>query len=125
MSSKSRSVSVYNRTQQTLMASEVTVADSYLRRLVGLLGRPPGWARPERGLWIIPSNAVHTLGMMFPIDVVFLDGGNQVVRTQEFLRPFRVSRICLDAQSVLELSPRTISRSRTRVGDHLEIIPAE
>jgi hypothetical protein len=63
--------------------------------------------------------------MMFPIDVVFLDGGNQVVRTQEFLRPFRVSRICLDAQSVLELSPRTISRSRTRVGDHLEIIPAE
>jgi len=50
----SSAVYVYNQTRDTFVATEVSVANTYLRRLVGLLGKTKRWARPGRGLWIIP-----------------------------------------------------------------------
>jgi uncharacterized membrane protein (UPF0127 family) len=114
---------VYNRTRQTFVATEVVVADTYMRRLIGLLGKTRRWARPGRGLWIIPSCGVHTIGMLFPIDLVFIDRDCRVVSTQEFVRPFRISRVCLKATSVLEFPAYTIHRSGTEIGDALEIAP--
>jgi uncharacterized membrane protein (UPF0127 family) len=116
-------VYVYNRTRQTFVATEVVVADTYMRRLIGLLGKTRRWARPGRGLWIIPSCGVHTIGMLFPIDLVFIDRDCRVVSIQEFVRPFRVSRVCLKATSVLEFPAYTIHRSGTEIGDALEIAP--
>lgn len=114
---------VYNQSRQTLVATEATVADTYWSRLLGLLGKTRKWARAGRGLWIVPSHGVHTIGMLFPIDLVFLDKGRRVVHVEEFVRPFMVSKICLKAESVLELPPHTVLRSGTRVGDLLEIQP--
>jgi uncharacterized membrane protein (UPF0127 family) len=116
-------VYVYNKTRQTFVATEVYVADTYWRRLVGLLGKTRRWARPGRGLWIVPSRGVHTIGMLFPIDLVFIDRECRVVHVQEFVRPFRLSRVCLKAESVLELPVYSIHRSGTEVGDVLEIAP--
>ncbi len=118
-------VYVYNKTRETFVATEATVADSYLRRLVGLLGKTKRWSRLGAGLWIIPSNGVHTLGMLFPIDVIFLSREKQVIHVEEYLRPFRVSKISLKALSVLELPTHTIYRTGTKVGDRLEISSAE
>ena len=112
---------VYNKTRETFVATEASVADGYFSRLVGLLGKTRRWARPGRGLWIVPSHGVHTIGMLFTIDVVFLDRAKRVVHLEEHVRPFRVSSISLKAHSVLELPPHTIFRTGTRVGDHLEI----
>ena len=92
-----------------------------MRRLVGLLGKTKRWARLGTGLWIIPSRGVHTIGMLFPIDVIFLDKNKEVVGVEEHVRPFRISRVSLKAASVLELPPHTIYRSGTQVGDRLEI----
>jgi len=61
---------VYNKTRETFVATETTVADDYFRRLIGLLGKTKRWAKLGRGLWIIPSRGVHTIGMLFPIDVI-------------------------------------------------------
>jgi uncharacterized protein len=61
------------------------------------------------------------MGMLFPIDLVFLDHTHSVVHTEEDVRPFRVSKIVLKAESVLELPASTIHRTGTRVGDLLEI----
>lgn len=116
-------VYVYNKSRETFVATNASVADSYLSRLVGLLGRTRRWARPGRGLWIVPSYGVHTIGMLFSIDLVFLDRGNQVVHIEEHVRPFRISKVILKADSVLELPPHTIFRTRTHVGDLLEIGP--
>jgi len=116
-----RSVYVYNKTRETFVATDVTVADNYFRRLVGLLGKTKRWAKLGRGLWIIPSRGVHTIGMLFPIDLVFLSKDRTVVHVEEHFRPFRVSRISLKATSVLELPTHAIYRSQTKVGDTLEI----
>ena len=116
-----RLVYVYNKTRETFVATDVTVADNYFRRLVGLLGKTKRWARLGRGLWIIPSRGIHTIGMLFPIDLVFLSKDRTVVHVEEHFRPFRVSRISLKATSILELPTHAIYRSQTKVGDTLEI----
>jgi len=116
-----RSVCVYNITRETFVATEAAVADHYLPRLVGLLGKTKRWAKLGRGLWIIPSRGVHSIGMLFPIDLVFLSKDKKVVHVEEHFRPFRVSRVSLKAASVLELPIHTIYRSKTKVGDTLEI----
>jgi|HubBroStandDraft_4_1064222.scaffolds.fasta_scaffold01958_7 hypothetical protein len=118
---KGRAVYVYNKTRETFVATEAVVADGYLRRLVGLLGKTKRWARLGAGLWIVPSRGVHTIGMLFPIDLLFLSKDKEVVHLQEHVRPFRVSSVTLKADSVLELPPHTIYRTGTRVGDRLEI----
>lgn len=114
-------VYVYNKTRETFIATQAQVADSYFTRLVGLLGKTRGWAQLGRGLWIMPSRGVHTIGMLFPIDLIFLSKDKEVVHIEEHVRPFRVSRVSLKAMSVLELPPHTVYHSRTHVGDQLEI----
>src|SRR6202161_4485382 len=118
---QNRSLYVYNKTRETFVATEATLADSYLRRLVGLLGKTRRWAQLGRGLWIVPSRGVHTIGMLFPIDLIFLGKNKEVVRVEEHVRPFRISRLCLNANSILELPAHTVYRTGTCVGDHLEI----
>jgi len=120
---KNRPVYVYNKTRETFVATEASIADNYLSRLVGLLGKTKRWALLGRGLWIVPSQGVHTIGMMFPIDIIFLGKDMRVVHLEEHVRPFRISNVSLKAASVLELPTHTIHHSGTQVGDCLEIAP--
>jgi uncharacterized membrane protein (UPF0127 family) len=118
---KSKHVYVYNMTRETFLATEAKVADGYFSRLIGLLGKTRRWSRAGRGLWIVPSHGVHTIGMMFSIDLVFLDQARRVVHIEEYVRPFRISKVSLKTSSVLELPPHTIFRTGTQVGDDLEV----
>ena len=120
---QSRAVYVYNKTRETFVATEAIVADSYVRRLVGLLGKTKRWTRLGTGLWIVPSSGVHTIGMLFPIDLIFLSRDKEVIHLEEYVRPFRISKVSLKANSVLELPPHTIYHSGTQVGDRFEISP--
>ena len=114
-----RQVFVYNKTKETFLAFRVTVADSIVGRLVGLLGKRS--LKPDSGVWIVPANAIHTIGMMFSFDVVLIDKNFQVVGVRELVRPFKVTRPNFHAESVIELPAHTIYKSRTEVGDQLVI----
>jgi uncharacterized membrane protein (UPF0127 family) len=114
-------VCVYNKTRERFVATHATVADGYFSRLVGLLGTTRRWARPGKGLWIIPSHGVHTIGMMYALDLIFLDRNHKVVDVEEHVRPFRISKVSFKAESVLELPVHTVFRTETHVGDQLEI----
>ena len=120
---QNRRLYVYNKTRQTFLATEAALADSYLLRLVGLLGKTKRWAQLGRGLWIVRSSGVHTIGMLFPIDLIFLGKDKEVLHVEEHVRPFRISKVLWGASSVLELPVYTIYRSGTQVGDRLEIAP--
>jgi uncharacterized membrane protein (UPF0127 family) len=96
-------VSVVNDTNGTNVAERVTLAASPLRRMRGLLGRPPLTA--GEGLLIEPCQAVHTLGMAYPIDVVHLDRNDIVVRVLHELPPRRLGPIVWRSHRVLELPP--------------------
>ena len=118
---KNGSIYIYNKTRETFVATEVTVANDYFRRLVGLLGKTKRWAQLGKALWITPSQGVHTIGMLFPIDLIYLDKDKQVVHVEEFVRPFRISKVSLKTRSVIELPPHTVYRTGTQIGDQIEI----
>ena len=99
------------------MASKVVKADDYEARSLVLLGRTS--MKPEEGLWIVPCPMIHTFFMKFPIDVLFLDAGQKVVRVIENLKPWRVSPWVFAARSVLELAGGALKGS-VQVGDELE-----
>ena len=117
-------VRVYNKTRERFVATHAAVADGYFSRLVGLLGTTRRWARPGQGLWIVPSHGVHTIGMLYALDLIFLDRQHRVVEVVEKIRPFRISPVSFKADSVLELPVTTVSSTETQVGDQLEISPA-
>ncbi len=110
---------VRNQSRNTSLGDRIRLADTSLSRFVGLLGKKS--LRPGTGLWIMPSNGVHTFGMAFSIDVVFLDAKHRVVQLRENLRPFRLTSLNWSARSVLELPVATICASQTEVGDDLEL----
>jgi uncharacterized membrane protein (UPF0127 family) len=112
---------VLNLTRQTVLAERVEVADHGAARRKGLLGRsglPAG-----EGLWIVPCESVHTFGMKFPIDLVYLDRKKKVKKVRSDVPAWRLSA-CLSAHSVLELASGTIHLTQTRLGDTLEFSPA-
>jgi len=112
-------LAVRNITRKTLLGDRISVADGSLARLVGLLGRKS--LEPGTGLLIVPSQAVHTLGMRFPIDVLFMDRTCRVVGLRPRLAPFRLSRLYWKAWAVLELPAGTAALSNTAFGDQLSV----
>ena len=111
----------FNRTRQAYLATALAVADTHWTRLRGLLGLRVDDFRNGSGLWIVPCHGVHTLGMGFPIDVIYLDRAMTVIHVQPELRPWRFAPVRKHAASVLELPSRIAAETKTSVGDRIEI----
>ena len=118
-----RTYCVYNLTRECFLSLGVTVADTTFTRLKGLIGRLR--LRSSDGLWVVPSSGVHTFGVLFPLDLIYLDANCQVIHLVEYLRGFRLAALKIHASSVLELPPHTIYSSQTQAGDQLVIGTAE
>ena len=101
------------------LSGTVDIADTFYRRMKGLLGRSGMHA--GESLWIKPCMSIHTFFMRFPIDVIFLNKRNQVIASVENLKPNRLTRLYPKAVSVLELPAGTIKKTATVVGDEIEI----
>lgn len=111
----------YNQTRQAFLATSLAVADTHWTRLRGLLGVAADDFRNGSGLWIVPCHGVHTLGMGFPIDVVYLNDENTVIHVRKDLAPWRFAPVRAEAASVLELPCHTAAGTGTMVGDKIEI----
>jgi uncharacterized membrane protein (UPF0127 family) len=112
---------VANLSRNTVLATSMELADSSPKRNKGLLGRSR--LAPGEGLWILPCEAIHTFGMKFPIDLVYLDGKNRIKKLCRDVPPWRLS-VCLSARSVLELPAGAIRETKTRPGDIIEFSSA-
>jgi len=112
---------VQNRNRGVVLASNVRVADTPRARRIGLLKHDA--LDSGGGLWIFPTQAIHTFGMRFPIDVVFLDSSLFIKRTYQALRPWRLTTFVWGAQSVLELPSGSLAETGTMVGDQLQFSP--
>ena len=115
-------VTITNKTRANAVGNRIAVADTFLRRLIGLLGRRRLDA--DAGLWIRPSSGVHTFGMLFAIDVVALDRQHRVRAVWPRLRPWRISGVSWKIHSVVELPAGAIQQRGIQTGDLLEILPA-
>ncbi len=118
-----QSYCVYNQTRECFLALRVTAANTTFSRLRGLIGRLH--LRFDEGIWVVPSSGVHTLGVLFPLDLIYLDEDRRVVHQIEYFPRFRIAPLRIHATSVLELPTHTIYSSQTQPGDQLLICPAE
>ncbi len=100
------------------IARGVSVADTFRTRAVGLLGHdqlPPG-----EMLWIHAAPSIHTIGMRFSIDVIFLNQAREIVRIVWAVSPFRMVFGGLGASSVLEAQTGWLDRSLLTPGATVE-----
>ena len=110
---------VRNLTRQTILADKAVAADTSAKRRTGLLKHQ---TLPEgEGLWIVPCEGVHTFAMKFAIDVLFLGKDRKVLKIRKNMVQRRIS-FCLRAHSVLEVPVGMVERTKTEVGDQLELI---
>ncbi len=84
-----------------VVVPRVASASNSFERMRGLLGRAA--LKAGEGFWIKPCNSIHTLGMRYPIDAVFIGRDGRVLRIVRGLKPLRAAT-CLRARGVLELA---------------------
>jgi len=95
---------------------KVSKTDSMLERMRGLLARPP--LQRDEGLLIAPCASVHTFGMGYPIDIVFLDRDWKIIKMVSRLKPFRTAG-CARAAMTLELAAGVADDLALATGDYL------
>jgi protein-S-isoprenylcysteine O-methyltransferase Ste14/uncharacterized membrane protein (UPF0127 family) len=112
-------VPVFNETQNLKLTHRVTGASNLLTRLTGLLGTYP--PDGQKALYILPCTGVHTFGMRYPIDIVFLDAQGKVVELVRYLAPNRMTGIIPSARSALEFPSGALAEGDIRIDDRLRI----
>lgn len=95
---------------------ELRVARGFFARARGLLGNPP--PAEGCGLLIPRCVAIHTFGMRYAIDAVFIDHAGRVVALHAALPPWRVCRAA-NASAVVEMAAGSAARAGIRVGSEL------
>ena len=114
---------VSNLTRQSVVANKVFLAKGFFNRLKGLIGTPP--LRTGEGLLLPRAMGIHTFGINYPIDVVYLDKNSQVVALSEDLKPNSFGPVKFSSCAVLEFAVGTIRKSKTQLGDQLVINGAD
>lgn len=97
---------------------EIEIARSFFQRLCGLLFKAP--LTPNQGLLITPCSAIHTYGMQYPIDVIFLDVDFRILAIYPKLHPCHTAS-CKEASHVLELRAGQADAIHFKVGIQLPL----
>jgi uncharacterized protein len=116
-----RSTITVERQNGDVLCERCLVADTFWTRFRGLLGRTH--LAEDEGLLIRPAGSVHTLFMRFPIDVVFLDRENGVVKVVSGLRLWRFAA-ARRAKRTLELAEGVCAKAGLTAGEQLVLVPS-
>lgn len=100
------------------LATTVEVAFESADRKRGLLGRDS--LDPGHALIIAPCSAVHTFGMQFAIDVVFVARTGKILKITRKMGPGRVTA-SLRAFATIELRAGSVDTIGLASGQHLEV----
>ena len=105
---------------ETLLCPRTRLADRFLTRLRGLLftsALPAGC-----GLLLRPCGSVHSFGMRYAIDVIYLDARGEVLAV-ETLRPWRAGMFVRGCAQVLELPRGTAEKAGLWPGCRVRFSP--
>lgn len=126
MTKEKKRVRIESINNKAILADQCEVAESFMSRLKGLLGRKT--LEEGEGLFISPCNDIHMWFMSIPIDVVFIvldrvESGHDYFRVTSVhpeVRPWRFLPLWDHrATDTLELPVGTIQRCGLATGDIL------
>ncbi len=103
-----------------ILVPRLEIAATLWQQTVGLMGRRE--FPSDTGLWLRSCNAIHTFGVRFPIDVLFLDGEGRILRTVSRLHSCRACGPVWRAKTIVELPAGTLTRTALRVGMRVEAV---
>ena len=110
---------IINISRQTLIASQVQIADTVFSRLAGLL--PRSSLAEQEALIITDCRAIHMIFMRFAIDAIFIGRDQRVVGVVKGIRPYRFSPYFIKASYVIESPEGTVERTGTQKGDKIKV----
>jgi uncharacterized membrane protein (UPF0127 family) len=113
-------VSLMNERTREGLARSVENAATRRSRRRGLLGRDK--VAESFAMLLAPCAAVHTAGMRFPIDVVFVDRQGYAVKVVRDLQPWRIS-LAAGARAVIEMPAGSLQWGQVLPGDRLYLTP--
>jgi uncharacterized protein len=105
------------RANDDRVIENISKTSNFMERMRGLLASPP--LKENEGLLITPCSSVHTFGMNYNIDLVFLDKQWNIVKIVKSLKPWRMS-LSNSAFMVLELAANSIEKLQLATGQQLE-----
>ncbi len=111
---------IFNLDSRRYLAEHPRWAVGCFERMRGMIGRDfiPG----EFDAMVFPRcNAVHSMWMTIPIDVVFIDADFRVVELRVRYRPWQFPAVCRRAVTVIELPVGRIVESGTRPGHRINL----
>lgn len=107
-----------NESKGTVLAQDVRFARGVWSRFRGLMGRK---SLPEgQGLLLEPCSSIHCMFMRFPIDVLFLDRDNRVLKVAADVKPWHAA-MGRGARSALEVAAGVAARALVEPGDLIVI----
>lgn len=109
---------VRNVNRNVFLGDRIREAGYLFSRMRGLLRT--GRLESGEGLWISPCIGIHSFGMRYEFDALFLDSGMKVIGLYNRFRSNRISRVFWGARGVLELPEGTIEMTGTEIGDEIE-----
>ncbi|HID60939.1 MAG TPA: DUF192 domain-containing protein [Hadesarchaea archaeon] len=116
-------VRLVNKNNGAVIAREVEPADTFWRRLRGLMLRGK-FPRGKALLFKFKNPGRHSIHMFFvrfPIDLIYLDSGFRVVEARAWLRPWHLHRPKTVANYLIELPAGTIQRKGISTGHKLSL----
>ena len=109
-----------NATTGAIIATRIDQLSGLFQRAVGLLARPN--VQPDEGVWITACSSIHTMGMRYAIDVIFVDRDGCVVHIERNLRPNRLAFGRRRARAVVEMAAGALNQVDVMIGDRLELL---
>lgn len=103
---------------EKMIAKNVSIANNFYKRLKGLLGKKE--LDSGEGLLIHPCKQVHTFGMKFNIDAVFVSPLSKVVYIEHNMPRGKVSKYIKRANHVLELEGGTAKEKNILIGQTIK-----
>lgn len=103
------------------IAGRVEIARTFLKRLIGLMGRSN--LMDDQGLYFPGCKSIHTFGMKLAIDVLFIDKYMRITKMIRCLKPNRVALAPLSTRDTLELAGGVLEKHGLAVGDEIALIP--
>jgi uncharacterized protein len=118
----------YNQTNMQILttrdnkqlAAKVVMAGNFWQRLRGWLGVDT--PTQGQGLFLFPCQSVHTFGMRFAIDAVYLND-QDVILCVAVLKPWRFGPWVKDCRGVLELPAGSCDAAGCGAGDRVRFVP--
>jgi len=102
-----------------VLVPRLLIATGIWSRMRGLLGRPG--LPDDTAMFLSPCNSIHTVGMRFSLDVIFLDRAQRVVRIVRAVRPNRFAFGGRGASSAIEFEAGAVDLSGVDVGSCLDV----